>query len=220
MLLSLMIASKKAVRPWFRKSIDWQYGVTQEELDRHVQKIITDLESGYLERDSMHSGLGCSMNLQSFAKDGEPITGIEYEPSNGKGSLPLITAEDIQMVLQTWLSKAGSLCYAVANDQETVGAEALEAYHQHAMTLPVHPPEMQHGDIRLMSEVPSSGHIKSHTLDKETGVHQYELSNGGQVWVYPTSHEADSVHFQSYSWGEPVYWPMKMSSLPCLCPIL
>ena len=117
-----------------------QYGVTQEELDRHVQKIITDLESGFLERNSMHSAQLLN-ELLSFAKDGEPITGIEYELQMAKALLPLIAVEDIQMVLQTWLSEAGSLCYAVANDQETVGAEALEAYHQHAMTLPVHPPE-------------------------------------------------------------------------------
>ena len=81
-----------------------QYGVTQEELDRHVQKIITDLESGFLERDSMHSAQLLN-ELLSFAKDGEPITGIEYELQMAKALLPLITlASDgaSDMAFRSW----------------------------------------------------------------------------------------------------------------------
>ncbi|MEC8380374.1 MAG: insulinase family protein [Myxococcota bacterium] len=176
------------------------YGVTREELERHIRKIITDLESGYLERDSIHSTQLLN-ELLSFAKDGEPITGIEYELQMATALLPTITVEDIQQELLSWLPEVGSLCYAVANDQEAVGSEALEAYYHHAMTLPVSPPEAQTSDIQLMANVPSVGEIRSKCFDEKYGVHQFQLSNGALVWVYPTSHEADSIHFQSYSWG-------------------
>lgn len=177
-----------------------RFGVTPDELQRHIHKVMTDLENSYLERDSNHS-MHLINELLAFVRYGEPITGIEYELQMAKALLPQITEEDIMNEMSSWLSENGALCYAVANEQDSIEPEALEEFYTQAMALPIAPPDKYDAQATLMPHVPVPGRITAKSFDQGHGLYHYTLSNGAQVWVYPTDHEADSIHFQSYAWG-------------------
>lgn len=177
-----------------------QYGITSEEMTRHIQKILINLENSYNERESITTEQ--LMNeVQQFAQHGEPMPGIEYELFMAKQILPQISEADINMALDQWLQESGGLFYAVANQENEIQEDKLAETYAQAMKIPVTAPLSQAVQQSLMNQLPEPGKITAREHYTEIGVYEYRLSNGACVWVMPTEYEADSIYFRSYSWG-------------------
>lgn len=177
-----------------------RYGITQDELRRSIKQIVSSLEVGYRERDSISSDQLIE-ELQRAALYNEPISGIEYELYMAKTFLSGLTVDDINNSVDAWLPEDGCLLYAIGNNDKQISEDQLIASYQKADVSPISKPDFLEEQKPLMTVKPTSGQIVKRHRYEDFGVEELTLSNGAMVWVMKSELEAESVYMRSYSWG-------------------
>ena len=180
-----------------------QYGFTATELDRAKKSVLRNMKKAYEERDKTDSRRFASEYIRNFLQK-EPIPGIEYEYNLYQQFIPGITIEEVNALVNDWISdknrvfvvnspeKEGVVVPTAQDLQEVmskVEAAAVTAYVDNAVNKP------------LIENPPPAGKIVDEKKDDKLGTTEWLLSNGARVLIKTTDFKNDEVLFSATSPG-------------------
>jgi zinc protease len=180
-----------------------RHGFTQTELDRARADLYSRMEKQYRERDTIDSAVWTDLYV-SHVLDGRPIPPAEYEWAVCQEILPKVTLADIKKIYTPLLSPKNRVVFAMQPEAPglvPVDNNALKTIHDGALALKVEPYRDVHTEGDLVKTPPAPGSVVSKSVDKETGIHTWVLSNGATVLIKPTAFKSDEILFAAWSPG-------------------
>ena len=180
-----------------------QFGFTQSELDRDKLDSQRYLDQALLEKDKSPSGPLADELVRHVVQE-EPVPGIVYEQALSARFLPEITLAEINTLARAWIPERNWVVSISAPERAGlalptearlaaviagVKKAALPAYVDHVNALP------------LLATLPTPGTVAKSTPRADTGVTEWQLSNGLRVILKPTPYKEDEVLFRAVSPG-------------------
>lgn len=180
-----------------------KFGFTQTELDRTKNQLINEMEQLFNERDKTESQAFAAEYSRNFL-EGEPVPGIEYEFEATKELLPGITLQEVNELIDNWMSDEDRVVLINAPEKEdlflpsedellallnTVESVTLEAY------------EDQVSDIPLVENIPEPAQIIREQTIEKLNITEWTLSNGCKIILKPTDFKNDEIQFYAFSPG-------------------
>jgi len=180
-----------------------RFGFTQGELDRQRSNLLRSMQQQFVERDKTNSARYAEEYVNS-ALWGTPIVGIEQEQPLAAQLAPTISVAEVNAISLTLFGNKDRVALVAApakpdvqvpTSQEMIGVFAVAAN----ATLTAYVDSTSND--ALVPNAPAPGKvIAEHTLP-ETGIIQWDLSNGAKVLLKPTDFKADEVIFAARSPG-------------------
>ncbi|MQY80449.1 MAG: insulinase family protein [Bacteroidetes bacterium] len=180
-----------------------RFGFTQTELDRTKIKLLRQMEQVFNEKDKTRSNVFAGECANHFLES-EPMPGIEYEFKLTKELMPGIKLEEINDLVNKWITEENRVVLLNAPQREdnripseqellavfkTVENKKIQAYVDEVSAEP------------LVKEPPKAAEIIiEKSLDK-LGVTEWTLSNGVKAVLKPTDFKNDEIRFQAFSSG-------------------
>jgi zinc protease len=180
-----------------------QNGFTQSELDRTKDELLREIEQIYNERDKTSSDNFAGEYQRNFLED-EPIPGIRYEYELSEAIIPEITLEEVNNMVNILMTEKNRVVFINGPEQNksvipdenqlmdifsAIDEQKVDAYVDEV------------SDEPLMSKIPKSSKIKNEKVYTETGLIEWQLSNGIRVVLKPTDFKNDEIQFQGFSTG-------------------
>lgn len=178
-------------------------GFTDGELGRARDKMLSNIENAYAEREKTSSSSLAEELIDHFL-DNDPMPGIEFEHMLLNQVLPTVPVQAFNELGAAIMQKENQVIVVAqpagegwqlpekATVIETV-AGALDATYEALEEQPITEP--------LISKLNKTGKIKSSAKDAELGLDILTLSNGVRVVIKPTDFSADQVLFTAYREG-------------------
>jgi zinc protease len=205
--LSAMVEESKILRGLEALFIESErvarFGFLQSELDRQKQEVLRSMERSYAEREKQSSRLYASEYIRSFLQ-GEPIPGIEHEFELYKKFIPEIELEEINLLGKKWITEKNRVILVNAPEKEGLIVPAEEELLDVLATvgdMEIEPYEDTTSDQPLLAEMPQPGEIERIEKHEDTGITEWELSNGVLVVLKPTDYKEDEILFRAVSPG-------------------
>ncbi|MCK4465238.1 MAG: insulinase family protein, partial [Bacteroidales bacterium] len=180
-----------------------RFGFTQTELNRTKTKLLRRMEQAFNEKDKTRSNVFAGECANHFLES-EPMPGIEYEFKLTKELMPRIKLEEINDLVNKWITEENRVVLLSAPQREdiripseqellavfeTVENKEIQAYVDEVSAEP------------LVKEPPKAAEIiEEKSLDK-LGVTEWTLSNGVKVVLKTTDFKNDEIRFQAFSPG-------------------
>jgi zinc protease len=180
-----------------------RHGFTATELERRKANTLRSYERAYAERDRSESADFADEFTRAFL-EGEAIPGIEYEYRLVQQLLPGVELDEINALADAWMTDRSRVVIVLAPERDDVvlpTRESLLAVFDAVAAKDIAPHEDVVADGALIAELPAPGRIVSSTDVPGVDATLYELSNGAQVYLMPTTHKADEVLVSAYSPG-------------------
>ena len=180
-----------------------QYGFTPTELERAKKSVLRNMKKAYQERDKTESRQFATEYIRHFLQK-EPVPGIEYEYELYKQFVPHITLEEVNTLVNKWITdnnrvfvvnspeKEGVVVPTAQDIQQVeskVEAVAVTAYVDDVLAIP------------LIENPPTAGKIIEEKRDDKLGTTELLLSNGARVLIKTTDFKNDEVLFSATSPG-------------------
>ena len=180
-----------------------RFGFTASEVERQKRNSMRGLERALAEKDTQPSGPLADEYTRNFTAQ-EPIPGIEYEAALHARFLPEITLAEVNGLARDWVPDRNRVVLVNAPDKPglTVPDEAkLSAVIASAVRKDVTAYVDAVDNQPLLDTVPTPGAITKTTVKEAFGITEWELANGVQVVLKPTTFKEDEVLFNAFSPG-------------------
>ena len=182
-----------------------RHGFTQSELAREGVKLLSSIESVYLQRDQQDSGR-LAVAYRNHFLTGASVPGIEVEWQLYQLLLPTISLADVDAVADSWTTPGNTVLLVLgpeAIDPSTDGAlaVALKAQLEEADELVVEPYAETFDDVPLLAAIPTPGSIVDEEVIESVEATRWTLSNGITVIARQTDFKNDEVQFSAFSPG-------------------
>lgn len=179
-----------------------RHGFTVSEYERFREEFKSRLDNAYEQRDKITNTAYVDELVNHF-KDGEPVTGIEWEHQNMKLIADNVQVNMINQLLGEMVTDSNLVIAVFAPDKEgmvyptkeellsilkEVEAENIEGYKEEVSNEP------------LVANLPKPGKIKKEE-DGVFGTKLLTLSNGIKVWVKQTDYAPNQISMTAASWG-------------------
>jgi zinc protease len=172
-----------------------QYGFTQPELQRALQRRASSIERALKEKDKTESGIYATEFTRHFLS-GEPAPGIEKESEYFKAFIPKVTLNDINALAATFNLDANAFVVLTAPEKGDIplpdNAGLLRLF-QKAVQQKVQPYEEKTVAEGLMAPLENGGTIVAAARDENLGVTLLKLSNGVSVTLKTTDFKNDEI---------------------------
>ena len=181
-----------------------RFGFTQAELDRAKKSYLSRMEKLYNDRDKTESNSLVGELVQHFLEK-EAMPGIELEYELSKKSIPAITLENINAVLDVIKGDKNKLVAVMGPEgtdkivlpdslqlmQTLAAAEKadIKAYEEKAIA------------ANLLSKEPKAGKVVSKTINAKSGTTELKLSNGVMVSLKKTDFKNDEIIMSAARFG-------------------
>jgi zinc protease len=172
-----------------------RFGFTQGELDRQRSNLLRSMQQQFAERDKTNSSHYVDEYVSS-ALWNTPIVGIEQEQPLAAQLAPTISVAEVNALSLTSYGNTDRVVLVAApakpdvqmpTEQEMTGVFAVAAN----ATLKAYVDSTSND--ALVPNVPAPGKIIAEHALPETGIIQWDLSNGAKVLLKPTDFKADEV---------------------------
>ena len=180
-----------------------QFGVTEAELARAKEEMLSIYESIYDERNNVESSSHADEYLAHFL-NAVTAPGIEYEYEFVKDVVPTITVDDVNAVVGSLAATDNRVIIVTAPEKEDVvlpTEEELAAVVDAVAEKTIEPLQEQVIGTELMEEVPEAAAIVSETMLPDLDITEIELENGVRVLIMPTDFMDDEILFSGFSLG-------------------
>lgn len=180
-----------------------RHGFTAPELERLKINMLRGIEQAYRERDKSRSGRFASEYIRHVLT-GEVIPGIEYEHKLYNELVPSIQVEEINTLVNKWITDANRVVMVNATEKEDVPipSEAdLLAVITQVQQKEIAPYEENVSAEPLVAEMPKPGKVLTESHIDTLNVTEWVLSNGIRVVMKPTDFKNDEILFTSFSPG-------------------
>lgn len=178
-----------------------KYGITDSELDRMKEQILSNYKQMYSERANAESGDVANELVRHFLKN-ESVPGIAYEYALAKQFLPTVTTKQINDRLKTYIDDNNYLATVSlpASAKDVPTAKEFEDNYNKVMAKDITAYEDKTVDKPLFSEEVTPGKIVKRE-DMPKGVKMFELSNGAKIYYKNTNFKDDEIIFKAFSKG-------------------
>lgn len=183
-----------------------KYGFTEGEYKRVMKKILSDYDNMVKEKKN-RTNEQYAMEYSSYFTTGGYIPGIETESALAQQMSQIVNVEMINQQLQQMIPmEAGEnfFIYIMAVEKDGLtyptGDELVQEYNK-GMQAEVEPYKETVSSESLMEQLPQPGSIVAEKKDQPLGATKWELSNGIDVYVLPTEHEANMIRISGVSPG-------------------
>jgi len=174
-----------------------QFGVTQSELDRAKDEMLSSMEKSYNNRNTTESSNYVDEYVRNFLKK-EPIPGIEWEYNQYKTFLPTVTLAQVNAVLPKYVSNDNSVITVVGPEKEGV-TMPTESEFLAAINAVKNEKLTAYEDVvsikQLVAKLPKAGKVAKTENDAKLGTTTWTLSNGATVILKKTDFKADEIRF-------------------------
>lgn len=182
-----------------------RYGFSENELNRAKTKLLSRYEQWYNEREKTSSDRYADEFQVNYLK-GTPIPGIEYEYTMLKDVLPRIKASDLESLASGYMTESNRVIVVTGPDEKKIAYPKEQAFSQlldSVSRMKITPYDEGKVVTSLMSSVgePVPGTIVAEKTFPETGMVQWNLSNGTTVVFKTTDFRNDQVLFRATSEG-------------------
>lgn len=180
-----------------------EFGFTKPELDRLKQSYLTNLESGYKERNKTQSYAFAGSYVNAFLT-GEPAWSAEFNYRFGKHVVPTITLEEINALAKrtTTADNRAVIITGSANDAAKYPTRAeILALLKESETAKLTAYTETVTNEPLVKDLPASAKVIDEKRDEKLGITYWTLSNNVKVVLKPTDFRADEIRMQGFSPG-------------------
>lgn len=178
-----------------------EYGITDTELQRMKDNIISSYKQMYSEKNNTESGdLGNEL-VRHFLKN-EAVPGIDYEYAFVEQQLPTITKAEINARLKTYITDNNYLATISLPEaaQNVPTEEEFNKTYSDIVAKKVEAKEEEASDEPLFTKTVTPGKIVKRA-DLPKGVKMLELSNGAKVYYKNTDFKDDEITLRAFSKG-------------------
>ena len=180
-----------------------RFGFTQGELDRQRSNLLRSMQQQFAERDKTNSSHYVDEYVSS-ALWGTPIVGIEQEEPLAAQLAPTISVAEVNALAGTSFTARDRVVLVAAPAKPDVqlptAQEMLGVYDVTANAKLTAYVDSTSNDALVPNPPPPGKIVAEHTLP-ETGIIQWDLSNGAKVLLKPTDFKADEILFAARSPG-------------------
>jgi zinc protease len=180
-----------------------RFGFTATEVERAKQNSLRYMEAAHAEREKTESADYAGEYVNVFLEN-EPMPGIEAELQLTRHLLPGITAQEVNALVQKWMTDRNRVIVVQAPDKAGVQVPT------HAQILAVFD-KVKDSDVvayrddvagdKLVDKLPTAGRVVSERKIDAVGMTEWRLSNGARVLLKPTDFQADEILMRAYSEG-------------------
>ena len=180
-----------------------QFGVTQSELDRAKNEMISQMEKSYNEREKTESSDYVDEYIRNFLQQ-EPIPGITWEYNLYKTFLPTVTLEQVNAVLPKYVRDDNQVISVMGPQKEGI---TMPSENEFLSTLAnvknekLTPYEDKVAITQLVTNLPKAGKISKIESDSKLGTTTWTLSNGAKVVLKKTDFKNDEIRFAAMRKG-------------------
>ncbi|NNC70051.1 MAG: insulinase family protein, partial [Flavobacteriaceae bacterium] len=180
-----------------------RHGFNKGEFERAKKDILARMEKAYQNKDKNESANYVGEYVRNFLQQ-EPIPGIEWEYNFYKKTLPEVSIDEVNNLIQNYLSKDNRVVVITGAEKEgipkvtkqqvldlmnTVENSEIAAYEDKEL-----------GD-QLMSELPRPGSIVKEVKNELLGTTKLTFSNGATLTYKKTDFKDDEVLMEAFSYG-------------------
>lgn len=182
-----------------------QYGFTEADIQMAKDKIRTNIEKAYNERNTTQSADFVNEFIHNFLQ-GTPVPGRAADYFYVKALLPTITLQDVNEMANKWLANTRQNYYALIT-APTKGKISLPSESElisiinNAFNQKVQRLEDRASITSLLQNEPLAGTITSVHKDTTLGTTTFTLSNGVKVTVKPTDFKSDEIVMSGAKYG-------------------
>jgi zinc protease len=180
-----------------------RFGFTQSELDREKQSMMLGYERAATESPDRESSSRADEYTRNFLED-EALPTIWQELAFHRRFLPGITLEEINALAGDWFPEQNRLVVVTAPEADGVAlpSEAqLAAVVQGESGKRLEPWVDSAAGQKLMDAPPKPGQIVNATVQPESDITTWTLSNGATVVLKPTKLKEDQILFRATAPG-------------------
>ncbi len=180
-----------------------QFGFLESELNRAKDRMYSQIEKAFNERDKTESRKLIRELVGHFLEN-EPVPGIEWEFSLASEMLGSIAVEDVNSLTDTHFPKHSmviQISMPEEDEMEKPSEDDLTAMLAQMDTWQVQPYKDDISDQPLLNEIPEPGMVIGETWLRELDVYEWQLSNGATVVAKPTTFKNDQILFTSFAPG-------------------
>ncbi len=180
-----------------------RYGFTQPELDRANEEITSILKSRAKEAAAgKEDSAALVAELTNVHLAGEAMPGRDIEVALVTQFAKTVKVEELPPVLSGFLAPQGLIVASIGSAaKDSLSKKSLLALLKALPEKALEPWSDTPNKTRLLSTKPTPGSVVSKTLHKETGVHEWKLSNGATFILKPTDFQTDEIIFSAMSPG-------------------
>lgn len=180
-----------------------KFGFTQSELDRTKKAILRRMERQFKEKDKTDSRVYAQRCTYHFLV-GDPMPGIANELELAKKLLPTIELEEVNGLINKWISDENRVILVNAPEKEQVkvpSEQQLLDIFKNVEQKEILAYVDEVSEAPLVENVPDVAEIVNEKKIAELGVTEWTLSNGVRVVLKPTDFKNDEVRFYAFSLG-------------------
>ncbi|MDA3910362.1 MAG: insulinase family protein [Bacteroidales bacterium] len=181
-----------------------QHGFTETELEREKSSLLKQMEKAYNERNKRKSSEIVNELKAHYLFPHNPVPGIEYEYELYNELIPMITLEDVNEKMETFIKKENTVIVAMLPEKEGIEIPTeeevlakydefnkveVEAYVDKVNTKP------------LISNLPEPKPVVKASQDKKLDYTVWEFENGVRIVIKETNFKDDEILFKAKSYG-------------------
>ncbi len=180
-----------------------RYGFTEGELLRAKDKILTNWDSYYKQKDKIDNDTYAS-NIQSHFLINEPLASIDFEYNTIKEIIPVISLEEVSEKAKEWMTDKNRVI--LVQGPEAVGETYLTEEQAHQIISNISEGQLEPyndkstGEKLINTELEGSKIISTLNLDNFDAT-EWTLENGVKVIFKHADFEKDNVSLMAFSKG-------------------
>lgn len=178
-----------------------KYGITQSELDRMKENVLSNYKQSYAERNATESSDLANELVRHFLKN-ESVPGIEFEYAFVNQILPTITLEEVNARLKSYIVNNNYLAtLSLPSTSKDIPTEKeFEDNYNSVISKNITAYEDTVVDEPLFTEQVTPGKVVE-KKDLPKDVKMIKLSNGAKVYFKNTNFKDDEITFRAFSKG-------------------
>jgi zinc protease len=180
-----------------------RHGFTETEVERARQNTLRYMEAAHAEREKTESGQYADEYVSAFLED-EPSPGIEHELALTRQLVPTITAQEVNALVQKWMTDRNRVIVVEAPEKEDVKLPSTAQITEVFSSVRRKDVAAYSDDVAaaaLLPALPAPGRVVSERKIDAVGVTEWRLANGARVLLKPTDFQADEIVMRAYSEG-------------------
>ncbi|MFW6181610.1 MAG: M16 family metallopeptidase, partial [Spirochaetota bacterium] len=179
------------------------HGFTGTELERQKRELLSGIDSAYRGRETTVSARYAGEYTRHYLEK-EPIPGVAFEHELYHRLVPGITLEEVNRYMREMLpGHSRTVLVSVPDRDGSVPPteEEVVAVLEAVQETEVEPYLDLDTEQPLLSVLPAGGRVVAESVTEEPLLHRWELSNGVEVVLKPTTFQEDQVLLSAYSPG-------------------
>jgi zinc protease len=180
-----------------------RFGFQKAEFLRAKKDVLARMEKAFQNKDKTESANYVGEYVRSFLEQ-EAIPGIEWEYDFHKNTLPNVSLEEVNSLINNYLHKDNRVVVLTGADKEGVPKVTEQQVSDLLAAVEVSEikafEEEELGDA-IMTEIPKPGAIIKEVKNESLGITTLTLVNGATVVYKKTDFKDDEVLMEAYSYG-------------------